>query len=149
MKLMAFTYIWTSCKLTVMLQIKFPLSVSKCAKSKQVVVCWFSWSSHMFTYLSTLRLYPSTHMGVKTQLKLYLCIIKFHTMKIFTAGCTGSWPSRSNASRLEDSIAPDLVWTLRARETFLLLTEIKPRFLRPASGILVTVVNVLHNGMDA
>ena len=46
-------------------------------------------------------------------------------------------------------MAPDSVRTLRGREKFLLLPEIKPRFLGPAAGYLVTVVNVLHNGMDA
>jgi len=43
-------------------------------------------------------------------------------------------------------MALDSVWTLRGREKFLPLLEIKPRFLGPAAGILVTVLNVLHNG---
>jgi hypothetical protein len=38
-----FIHIWTSCKLTVMDQIKFPLLTAVRAKSKQVLICYFSW----------------------------------------------------------------------------------------------------------
>ena len=89
------------------------------------------------------------HVVVKAELKLYLCIIMFHAMNIFKAGGTGSWPGRSNVSRQENRMAPDSVWTLRGRQKFLLLMEIKLILLGPAAGILVTVVNVPHNGMDA
>jgi len=44
----------------------------------------------MLTHLSILSLYPSMHVVVKAELKLYLCIIMFHAMNIFKAGGTGS-----------------------------------------------------------
>jgi hypothetical protein len=126
-----------------------PPFIFEAAKSKHVLVCYVPWSLNMLTYLSDLRLYPSMRIGVKAELKLNLCLIMFHAMKISKAGGTGSLPSHSNASRKENRTAPDSVWTLRGREKFLLLPEIKPQFLSPAAGILVTLVNVLHNGMDA
>lgn len=145
-----FIYIRTSCKLTVMAQIKFPRSVSQCAKSDQVLVCSVLWSLNMLNLpLSLTPLSLTMHIVVKAELKLYLYIIMSQLLKIAKARGTGSWQSRSNASRQENRMAPDSDWTLRGREKFLLLPEIKTRFLGPATGVLFTVLNVLRNGMDA